>query len=207
MQFWRLAMINPSQLNLSSLPSVPLCDRKQLPATSGIYFALSGGTVQYIGRSVNIRQRWADHHQTGELEKAGNVRIAYLAVSDPALLPAIETALIEFFNPPLNQCSWGGGYQGHLGVRRGALVNKIKEFVDGLGISVYEFRKRTGIAQRTAYDLYNTPFQIPSSSVLTKICDTFRIPPGEILDWVPPEERPSKSQTKKRATKGKTPDD
>lgn len=78
--------------------------------------------------------------------------------------------------------------------------NRIKEFVDGLGISVYEFRKRTGIAQRTAYDLYNTPFQIPSSSVLTKICDAFEVAPGVILDWVPPADRPEKFRPKASQT-------
>lgn len=78
--------------------------------------------------------------------------------------------------------------------------NKIQEFVDGLGISVYEFRKRVGIAQRTAYDLYNEPWQLPSSTVLTKICDRFEIQPSVLLEWVPPEARPPKkprSQSKK----------
>ena len=70
--------------------------------------------------------------------------------------------------------------------------NKIREFVDGLGISVYEFRKRTKVAQRTAYDLYNQPWQLPSPTVLTKICDSFRVQPSELLEWIPPEERPKK---------------
>lgn len=69
--------------------------------------------------------------------------------------------------------------------------NKIKEFVDELGISVYEFRKRTGIAQRTAYDLYNNPSQIPNATVLKKICDTFEIQPGTILIW---ERNPDKER-------------
>ncbi len=72
------------------------------------------------------------------------------------------------------------------------VINTIKSFIDELGISVYEFRKRTGIAQRTAYDLYNTPEQLPSSSVLKKICNTFRIQPGIILLWIPEEEEEQK---------------
>ena len=74
--------------------------------------------------------------------------------------------------------------------------NKIKEFVDGLGISVYEFRKRTGIAQRTAYDLYNEEWQLPSSTVLTKICDKFEVQPSVILEWVPPDLRPEKKSSR-----------
>lgn len=63
------------------------------------------------------------------------------------------------------------------------MKNKVKAFVDQQGISVYEFRKRTQVAQRTAYDLYNNPYQLPNASVLNKICDAFKIQPNEILEW------------------------
>lgn len=76
--------------------------------------------------------------------------------------------------------------------------NKIKSFVDSQDMSVYEFWKKTSIAQRTAYDLYNEPWQLPSSTVLTKICDAFRIQPSELLEWVPPEERPAKQKAKSK---------
>jgi DNA-binding Xre family transcriptional regulator len=62
--------------------------------------------------------------------------------------------------------------------------NKIKSFLDNRGITPYQFRKTVGIAQRTAYDLYNNPGQLPSSTVLTKICDTYEIQPSELLEWV-----------------------
>lgn len=93
-------MLNPSDINLSTLPRVPLTDRRNLPTTSGIYFAIANGEVQYIGRSVNIRQRWADHHRAGQLR--ADTHIVYLEVSDLSLLPEIETALIEWFDPKLN---------------------------------------------------------------------------------------------------------
>jgi DNA-binding Xre family transcriptional regulator len=62
--------------------------------------------------------------------------------------------------------------------------NKIKQFLDNKGITPYKFRQDTGIAQRTAYDLYNNSEQLPSSSVLSKICDTYEVQPGELLEWV-----------------------
>lgn len=62
--------------------------------------------------------------------------------------------------------------------------NTIKRFLDSRGITPYQFRKDTGVAQRTAYDLYNNALQIPSSTVLEKICSTYEIQPGEILEWV-----------------------
>jgi DNA-binding Xre family transcriptional regulator len=62
--------------------------------------------------------------------------------------------------------------------------NRIKKFLDDRGISRYQFRKDTGIAQRTAYDLYANPEQIPGPTVLEKICSTYRIQPGELLEWI-----------------------
>jgi DNA-binding Xre family transcriptional regulator len=62
--------------------------------------------------------------------------------------------------------------------------NKIKQFLDTKGITRYQFRKDTGIAQRTAYDLYEKPEQIPSGTVLEKICSTYKIQPGVLLEWV-----------------------
>ena len=63
--------------------------------------------------------------------------------------------------------------------------NILKEFVDELGISVYEFRKRTGLSTDTAYNLYNNPDKIPNGAVLSKICDTFECQPCKILRWEP----------------------
>lgn len=69
------------------------------------------------------------------------------------------------------------------------VINKIKPFLDARKITPYQFRKDAGIAQRTAYDLYNNPLQLPSSSVLSKICDAYEIQPGEVLLWIPESER------------------
>lgn len=54
--------------------------------------------------------------------------------------------------------------------------------------------KDTGVAQRTAYDLCNNPMQLPSPDVLRKICNTYRIQPSEILEWIPPEEFETRSE-------------
>ena len=98
-----MTTITPEQLNLLSLPSIPLEERKGLPACSGIYFAIdSAGEIQYIGRSNNIRQRWSQHHRYSQLEALGSVQVAWLQVSDSLLLPSIEAALIEYFHPCLN---------------------------------------------------------------------------------------------------------
>jgi DNA-binding Xre family transcriptional regulator len=70
-----------------------------------------------------------------------------------------------------------------------AVKNKIKPFLERRGITAYKFRQDVGIAQRTAYDLYNNPAQLPSSTVLSKICDTYEVQPCEILVWVPKNQK------------------
>lgn len=63
--------------------------------------------------------------------------------------------------------------------------NTIKTFIEQRGISVYKFRKDIGVAQSTAYDLVNNPDRIPNADVLNKICETYRVQPGELLEWIP----------------------
>lgn len=65
------------------------------------------------------------------------------------------------------------------------MKNKIKEFVDRQGISVYQFWQDTGISRTTAYALYNNPAQYPGRDVMDAICSKYRIQPGDLLEWVP----------------------
>jgi DNA-binding Xre family transcriptional regulator len=71
-----------------------------------------------------------------------------------------------------------------------AVRNKIKDFLDERGITPYQFERQVKIAHRTAYDLYNNPTQLPSSAVLTKICDTYKVQPGILLEWVNQDSQP-----------------
>ncbi len=96
-------MIKPESLSLSELPWVPLDATAGFPAQPGIYFAIdSQGVVQYVGISGDVRGRWKQHHRYKRLAQMGGVKIAYLFIDAPELLPDIEDALIEWFNPPLN---------------------------------------------------------------------------------------------------------
>ena len=97
-------MINPQLLDLSSLPCVELSDRNTLPEVAAIYFAIdSEENIQYIGQTANLNRRWKSntHHKLTHLEKLGGTRISYMVV-EVGLLMEIETALIEWFEPPLN---------------------------------------------------------------------------------------------------------
>lgn len=96
-------MIDPQTLNLNSLPSVPLEKRNELPQIACIYLALDRNkVVQYVGKTTKLRSRWEAHHKGVDLAILGGIEIAYVEVSNKELLPAIEKALIKYFNPPLN---------------------------------------------------------------------------------------------------------
>lgn len=97
--------MNPSEIDLLTLPSLSLEQRSQLPNTCCIYFAIdSQDIVQYIGRSLDLQQRWTQHHRQCQLQNMDGVRIAWLTVDAPELLPEIEKALISWFAPRLNGC-------------------------------------------------------------------------------------------------------
>jgi hypothetical protein len=73
------------------------------------------------------------------------------------------------------------------------MLNRIKEFLDnrpdpisGAGqTSPYRFWQDTGIGRDTAYRMYNDPTYIPASGALNKICEAYRMQPGDFLFWVP----------------------
>jgi len=96
-------MIDPSTINFTTLPSLPLNQRSQLPTDSCIYFALSAeGKVLYIGKSDNLAKRWRQHHRCQQLEAMDGVRLAWLQVEDKESLLSIEAAMIKHFQPSLN---------------------------------------------------------------------------------------------------------
>jgi len=98
-----VVMIDPNAINPFLLPSVALENRSCLPNTPCIYFAIDSlGQIQYIGRSINPCQRWNGHHRYNELSEMRGVKIAYFSVDSAELLPSIESALIQWFDPPLN---------------------------------------------------------------------------------------------------------
>lgn len=94
---------NPTAIDITTLPWMPLDETLMLPRRACIYFAIdSTNTVLYIGRSINVRRRWSRHQKYEVLSRIGGVKIACRFVEAPELLPDIETALIKHFDPPLN---------------------------------------------------------------------------------------------------------
>jgi DNA-binding Xre family transcriptional regulator len=63
------------------------------------------------------------------------------------------------------------------------IVNKIKQFVDGLGITPYQFHKRVGVGKSTAYALYNERDRIPDTQTLDRICAEFNCNVQDIIEY------------------------
>jgi len=96
-------MTNVDTINPKTLPSLPLEDRRQLPNCAAIYFVLDSDDVAlYIGQSIALSRRWMAHHRAKQLQGLEGIRIAWLEVSDTALLDDIEQACIDHFAPSLN---------------------------------------------------------------------------------------------------------
>jgi hypothetical protein len=89
-------------------PSVPLADAGDLPDKQGLYAAISGRNILYIGASADIRKRWSAHEKTIQLLKFPDVRIAYRLWSRYSLW-AVESDLIELALPRLNRTARSRG--------------------------------------------------------------------------------------------------
>ena len=91
--------------NIAVLPALPLPQRGELPDLPGVYFALGANDeVLYIGKAVSLCNRWKStgHHRYKQLMAMPGVRLAWLAISTPDLLDAVEEACIKHFRPVLN---------------------------------------------------------------------------------------------------------
>lgn len=90
-------------IDLKALPSVFLENKNSLPKCPAIYAALSKeNEVLYIGLANDLSARWATHNRLQQLRAIGDIRICWLEVSDKSILPEIEKALIDYFQPELN---------------------------------------------------------------------------------------------------------
>lgn len=94
-------------LKLPELPSVYLLDKNNLPNCAAVYFVSDDrGEVLYIGRTVNLFERWREHHRFKQLRRFNRkhrISISWMTCSnDVDALSNLENKFIELYKPPLN---------------------------------------------------------------------------------------------------------
>lgn len=95
--------------DISTWPSVPLDEKKNLPAHSGVYAVLDAEkSVKYIGESANVLLRWnspryGPHHCQEKAEKLKKPRIAWFLVGEGDR-EELEAELVALYKP-----EWNGG--------------------------------------------------------------------------------------------------
>lgn len=85
------------------LPSVPMAKLDTLPPKPGLYFVLSPeNQLLYIGRSINLQQRWGSHHRKKQTTAAEGA-VFYLEVDAETDMDVLEEELIQLLHPLWNQ--------------------------------------------------------------------------------------------------------
>ena len=84
-------------------PSCALSNRHVLPSEPGIYAAMRGRQILYIGKSINLRERWqgSSHHRYEQLRRKGRCRLHWVVLQRQAIHDK-EQELIQKWQPPLN---------------------------------------------------------------------------------------------------------
>ncbi len=65
------------------------------------------------------------------------------------------------------------------------VFNRLKFFIADRQLTYSRFCKDTGLSEGIVDQLYNDRTYIPTPQVLDRICSTYKIQPGLILDWIP----------------------
>lgn len=94
-------------IKISELPSVYLLDKDRLPNCAAIYFVFdSKGQIIYVGRTINLVERWKAHHRFNQLKRfnrKNTLSISWLTCSsDIENLSNLENEFIKLYKPPLN---------------------------------------------------------------------------------------------------------
>jgi hypothetical protein len=90
-------------IKVDDLPYVKFADLESLPEISAVYFAVSmAGEILYVGKTINLKTRWRNHHRHKQLVRLWCEKIAWLEY-DAADLLEHEYRMIHIFRPILNR--------------------------------------------------------------------------------------------------------
>jgi excinuclease UvrABC nuclease subunit len=84
------------------LPSKPIHKLKELPTGSGIYYVTAFWIIFYVGKAVNLRHRWSNHHRFQQFQQLAPFgRLHYRLVARHAIAKQ-EKADIKRLKPHWN---------------------------------------------------------------------------------------------------------
>lgn len=101
-------MINFESFDVYELPWCFWCEKytKTPERLSGIYFLIDiydDKPIQYIGMSVNIRNRPMPHTKRLDFNAIPELQCAWLEFKDPSNIKQLEESFIKYFLPKLNK--------------------------------------------------------------------------------------------------------
>lgn len=112
-------------IDIASLPYVPVEDYLGISVCGGVYFAFAGDRICYIGEARDINARWRSHGLRYRLMLETDARIAWLAINDKLKRKRLEREAIARFAPLWNK--GGSEYMDSFrldGIRQRALAQK-----------------------------------------------------------------------------------
>lgn len=92
-------------VNICDFEFCSICDNLSMPQYRGLYFVFNNEELLYIGKSLNIRKRWANHNHHREhqiLSSHPEATMRFTPVSDVFSLSGLEKQAIRYFCPSLN---------------------------------------------------------------------------------------------------------
>ncbi|MBD2006336.1 MULTISPECIES: helix-turn-helix domain-containing protein [Cyanophyceae] len=177
----KTSTIDLSAFSLSALPKLLLADRRLLPTCSAVYFVIQGGTVLYIGKAINLVQRWRGHerwYQLKDREVNGTIYIAWLECDETKSLELIEAVMINLLNPALNERRITSVPKTEQGVRC-----RLKELMsrEDPSLTVERLACETEIDLKELEKLFSNRFKKIDCSLIQILCDYFDCSIGELL--------------------------
>jgi DNA-binding Xre family transcriptional regulator len=178
------------QINPFSLPSVRLEDKNKLPKDAGIYFVIANAEILYIGKSINLQQRWLSHHRTNQLQSYGEVIIAWFTFmgQENKDLDELEEKCIEYFNPSLNNIDVPKEFAGSKSSNCLSLQWRLRTIMADRNISTQDLAEKMGMSRVQLSRLRNTPndtFPRVSGDVLDKLCKFLKCGIPDLIAYYP----------------------
>lgn len=167
-------MIVLDKLHLEDLPFVALQNRQQLPSEPCVYLAIGRDEqVLYVGKSENLKQRWRNHQQYQVLSAMEEVKIAYIK-ADTELLSSLESALIQWYKPPLNI--------------NGKEVRGIAALREKAGLTQRQLANLVGVTESTIRNLERNRNGVEQIERIVKLCRALKCNADELIDYKSVEE-------------------